>query len=105
MTARCAAERATRRLDDRGAAAGFEKCHPLVPANLVLDSDAVVELDEIGAAAQQNVLAVVDDFARAGMLIGGRPAAKIGPPLEQSDTKTAFRQRGSGGQPRQARPL
>ncbi len=57
------------RLHDGSAAAGFDESHFVVPANLIGDADAVVELDQVGADAKQNVLAVVDDFAGAGMLV------------------------------------
>ena len=68
----------------RSAPARLEKRQAIVPADLVRDSEALVELDEIGAAAEQHVLAVVDDFAGAGMLVGRSAAAQIGPPLEQA---------------------
>src|ERR1700676_36046 len=89
-----------RRLDHRGAASGLEKGHALKPANLVLNSNAPVELNQVGAAAEQNVLAVVHHFASAGMLIGRRPSTKIRAPLEEGDAKTAFHQRTTGGQSR-----
>ena len=93
-----------RRLDHRGTAARLEKSHPLVPANLVLDSDTPIELDQIRAAAEQNVLAVVHNLASARMLIGRCPAAQIGPALEEGDAKTVFRQHATGGQSRKSTP-
>jgi hypothetical protein len=43
---------------------------------LVSDSDTVIELHQVGAEAKQDVLAVVDDFARAGLFPGRGPAAE-----------------------------
>src|SRR4029077_8910168 len=87
-----------RGLDHRGATSGLEKGHALKPANLVLNSDTLVELNQVGAAAEQNVLAVVHHFASARMLIGRGPSAKIRAPLEEGNAKTVFRQRTTGGQ-------
>ena len=61
----------------------------------------LIELDEIGAAAEQNVLAVVHHFPGAGMLVGGGASAEKGTALKQGDLKTAVGKRTAGGQPRQ----
>ncbi len=71
---------------------------------LSLDSDALVELNQVGAATQQNVLAVIYDFAGAGMLVGRRTSAKVGTLFEKSDSQTAFSQRATCGQSCQAAP-
>jgi hypothetical protein len=42
---------------------------PSMPVNVVDDAQAIVQVDEVRAAAQQHVLAVVDDL---GALIGRR---------------------------------
>src|ERR1035441_10161369 len=59
--------RKRRRFHYRCAAAGFDECHFVVPADLVGDADAAVELHQIRAQAEEHVLAVVDDFSGAGM--------------------------------------
>ena len=92
------------RLDDRGPPAGLEESHPLVPANLVFDSNTPVELDQVSAAAEQNVLTVVHHFTRPRMLIGGRPATQVRAALEEGDTKAVFRQCATGGQSCEAAP-
>jgi len=69
------------------AAAGLDESHVFVPADLVGDTDAVVELNEVGADAEQDVLAVVDDFAGAGMLVGGGASPEVGAAFEESDAE------------------
>ncbi len=54
----------------------------VVPANFVFNAETLVKLDQIGAAAEQHMLAVVHDFAGAGMLIGRGAATQIRTPLE-----------------------
>jgi hypothetical protein len=66
-----------RRRDYRRAATGFEKRKFLIPANLVENSCAAIEIKEIGAAAKQNVLAIVDDLSGPRMLIRRSPATEI----------------------------
>jgi hypothetical protein len=57
-------------LDHRRPASGLKKSHALKPANLIFGPDPFVELKQVGAAAQQNVLAVVYHFSGAGVLVG-----------------------------------
>ena len=47
------------------------------------NADAAVEGDEIGAAAEEDVLAVVDDFVDAGMQVGGGAPAEIAASLDE----------------------
>ncbi len=84
------------------AAAGLDEGHLVEPADFIFDADAPVELDQIGADAKQHVLAVVDDFAGAGMLVGRSAAAEIGTPLEESDAKAGVGQGAGGGESGQA---
>ena len=70
-----------------GAAAGLDERHFVEPADFVFDADAVVELDQVGADAKKDVLAVIDDLAGAGMLVGGSASAEIGTALEQRDAE------------------
>ena len=80
------------------AAAGFDESHLVEPADLVGDSDALVELDQVGADAEENVLAVVDNFAGAGMFLGRSAAAEEGALLEQGDAETGVGEGAGGGE-------
>src|SRR5260370_29399995 len=62
------------RLDER---------HAIEPADFVFDSDGAIKRDQVGAGAEEHVLAVVYDFPCARMLVGRSAAAKIGATLEQ----------------------
>jgi hypothetical protein len=62
----------------------------------------VIELHEIRAEAEKDVLTVVDDFAGAGMLPGGSSAAEEGALLEQGDAKTVVGERAGRGESGQA---
>ena len=68
---------------------GSMKCQVIVPANLPLDAEARIELDQIRATAQQHVLAVVHHFAGAGMLVGRGASAEKGTALKQRHLKSA----------------
>src|ERR1700722_1694294 len=76
-----------RSMHDAGAAAGFDKSHVFVPADFIFDADAAVELHQVGADAEENVLAIVDDFAGAGMFVGRSASAEIRAALEQGDAE------------------
>ncbi len=71
------------------------------PADFLFNTELPVKADQIRAAAEKNVLAVVDNFARAGMLIGRRPAANVGPALDQVNAIAGVRQGTGGRQSRQ----
>ncbi len=81
-----------------GASAGLEESHLVVPANFVFHSNTAVELDQVGTDAKQNVLAVVDDFAGAGMLVGGGASAEVGTALEQGDAEAGVGEGTCGGE-------
>jgi hypothetical protein len=51
--------------------------------NLIENADALVEGDEICAAAEEHVLTIVDDFVDAWMQIGTRAAAQVATTLDQ----------------------
>jgi ectoine hydroxylase-related dioxygenase (phytanoyl-CoA dioxygenase family) len=57
--------------------------------DLFLDPDAPVEADQIRAAAEEHVLAVVDDLIDAWMAIRACPATKIAPPLNEGHLESA----------------
>ena len=60
---------AARRASASTTSAGKDECDLVVPANLLLDAEAAIEIDQVGAAAEQHVLAVVHHFARAGQFV------------------------------------
>jgi hypothetical protein len=65
---------------------------------LVGDADAVVELEQVRAYAEENVLAVVDDFAGSGMLVGRCASAEIRPALKERDAKAGIGESAGGGE-------
>src|ERR1019366_3728407 len=85
------------RLQHRGATSRKDERDLVVPADLLLHSEPPIELDEIGTAAQQDVLTVVHNFRGARQLIGGRAPTQIGTPLEQFNLVSGLGQRASCG--------
>ncbi len=86
--------------NDRGAPARLQKGQPVIPANFLLHADVPVKLHEVGAAAEQHVLAVVHHLAGARMLVGRCASAEIGAAFKQSHAKTAIGERASSRQTR-----
>src|SRR5712692_1962559 len=82
----------------RSTAAGLDESHFVVPANLLVDSDAAVEFYEISADAKQHMLAVVDNLPGARMLVGRGASAQIGTAFEQRDAKTGVSQGAGRGE-------
>jgi hypothetical protein len=60
--------------------------------NLLLNTDAAVKREEVGAAAEEDVLAVVDDFVDAWMKVGGGATAQIAPPFDEVHAQAGFGQ-------------
>ena len=87
------------------ASARLHEIELAVPADFVGHAQPLVEIEQIDAAAQQHVLAVVDHL---GILIGGRDrkgggaSAQKGPRLRQFDAKSRAAQGRRGGQAGQA---
>src|ERR1700731_2493986 len=80
-----------------GAGAGLDKSHHVIPADFVFHADAAIELDEISADAEEDVLAVVDDFAGSGMLVGRCASAEIRPAPKERDAKAGIGGSEGGG--------
>src|ERR1700675_1005982 len=81
-----------------GAAAGLDKSHHVIPADFVFHADTAIELDQVCTDAKQDVLAVVDDFAGSGMLVGRCASAEIGPALKERDAKAGIGESAGGGE-------
>jgi hypothetical protein len=64
--------------NDAAAPAGLDVGEPAEPGDLVFNAEPGVKVDEVGAAAEQDVLAVIDGLAGAGVGIGGGAAANVG---------------------------
>jgi hypothetical protein len=65
---------------------------------LVGDSDALVELDKVGADAEENVLTIVDNFAGAGVFPGGGTAAEERTLLEEGHVEAGVREGAGSGE-------
>ena len=86
---------------DGGAAAGLDEVELFVKVDLAGDTEPAIEVEEIDAALEQDVLAVVDDCAgivtRCG--IGRGAAAQEGSSLQDRNTMSGGAQCRGGGQP------
>src|SRR6185503_547125 len=60
--------------------------------NLFFDTDAAVKGEKIGAAAEEDVLAVVDDFIDAGMQVGGGASAEVATAFDELHAIAGFGQ-------------
>ena len=69
--------------EDAAASARLDEDELLVELNLVLDAETLIEVEEIDAAAQQDVLAVVDGLA--ANFVGSRASAQERPGLKKID--------------------
>src|SRR5215813_10743543 len=88
-----------RRMDSAGGSAWLDENQFLEPLNLAADAKLLVEVDQVGAAAEQHMLAVVHYFAGTRMFIRRRAPAHIRTALEQRDVKIGTSKRTAGGQP------
>jgi hypothetical protein len=59
------------------APARFNKGNCVIPANLAFRSQTPIEVDEVGAATKQDMLAVIDDLPRSGVNVGGGTPANV----------------------------
>ena len=85
-------------MHDAGAAAGLDKGHVFIPPDFIFNADAAVELDKICADAKQNVLAVVDHFSGARMLVGRGTSAEERAAFEEGDAETGVGESAGGGE-------
>src|SRR6266403_3954328 len=82
------------------AALWIEKEEPLEKFDFAGGADAPIEIFEIGATTEGDVLAIVHVLA-VGQHVGRRPAAKEGTLFKQTYAPAGFSQRDAGCQPRQ----
>src|SRR5581483_6575830 len=61
--------------------------------NLIRHADPLVEADEIRAAAEEQVLAVVDDLVHAWMQIRARASAQVATTLDELHAEAGLSQR------------
>ncbi len=85
------------RADDRGPSSRLKKSQGIVPADLVFYSKTRIEVDEISAASEQNVLAIIYHFAGAGMLVGRSASTKKGTALKHGYLKATVGESTTGG--------
>src|SRR5215831_19228053 len=86
------------RCHHRNTTTGFDEVHSIEPADLIGNTDSFVELHQVRADAEQHVLAVVDDFARTGMLVRRGAASEKRALLEQGNAEADVGKRTSGSQ-------
>ena len=80
-----------------GAGRGFEERDGVVPANVVGGAGKIAEIDEVGTAAEEDVLGV-DDFVERGVGIGVSAAADEGFAFEERDTGSSAGESDSRGE-------
>src|SRR5258706_12414616 len=68
----------------------LEEGQLLIPANFVLHSRAPVEIEQVRAAAEQYMLAIVNNFAGTRMLIRRVAPAEIRAPPKKGHAKDRF---------------
>ena len=94
--------REARRPDDRNPAGLVDERNGLVEVDMFRDAEAIVEVDEVDAAAQEHVLAVVHPFAARRVYEGGGAAPEDRTSFVQLDREAGVGQRdrpGQSGQP------
>src|SRR5271157_93385 len=83
---------------DREAASGLQKVDLAMEADAVADAQALVEIQEVDAAAQHQVLAVIDGLrgilVGAGNRVGGGASAQEGTRLKKIHVETSAAQGG-----------
>src|SRR3569833_2691774 len=86
-----------RRIQGGATPARLDERELLVPLDLVLNTEALVEVDQVRAATEQYVLAVVHDFTRCRMFVRRSSTAKIRLALEECDFVPGICQRAPRG--------
>src|SRR5882762_4336957 len=89
-------------MDLAGASAGFDEGEAVEPFDFFLNAKLFIEVNQIGAAAQQDVLAVVHDLAGAGVFVRGGASAHVGAAFEESHLAARVGEGAPGGEAREA---
>src|SRR6266851_272503 len=76
--------------------AGFDESHAIEPADFAFDSDGAVKREQVSARAEEHVLAVVHNFAGAGMFVRGGATAEVRASLKNGHAEAAAGE-GTGG--------
>jgi len=79
------------------AAAGVDEVDGAFPLDEVADADAAVEVEEVGAAAEEDVLAVVEGFAGLGFFEGTGAPAEDSACFEEGDVEACGFEGDGGG--------
>lgn len=66
--------------------------------NFAFDADALVEADEIGAAAEEDMLAVVDDLIDSGMEVRAGAPAEVASSFDEIHRESAVCKRAGGAE-------
>ena len=82
----------------RNAPTWFDEIHLVEPADLVGNANSFVELNQICAHAEEDMLAVVDDFSCAGMLVRRGAPAEERTLLKQRNAEAVIGKGASGGE-------
>ena len=72
------------------------------PADLIADAQPLIKLNQIGAASQQKMLAIIQDFAGSWMFIGRRSASDVRAFFEYCDLESGISQRAARSEASQA---
>ena len=80
-----------------GGGGGFEEGDGVVPADVLAGAGEVAEVDEVGAAAEEDVLGV-DDFVEGGVGVGVGAASDEGLALEERDVGAGAGEGDGGGE-------
>jgi hypothetical protein len=82
----------------RNTTAGFDEVHLIEPADLIGHADSFVELHQICTDAEKDMLAVVDDFSCARMLVRRGSASEERTLLEERNAKADVGKRTGSGE-------
>ena len=102
MKARSAAAPPARGRKRSAAASRLDVGQPVVPAYALFHAEAVVKVEQVGAAAEQHVLAVIHHLAGAGMHVRRSAAAEIRTALEECNSVSGIGECTARRQARQA---
>src|SRR5205809_2313180 len=84
--------------------AAVDEAHRPLPADQVRDAQAAVEVEQVGATAEQDMLAVVELLTRLRLLERSGAAAQGSTGFEQRDRDARGFERDRGSHPRETAP-